>query len=82
MKALEVTDKITEKRVESSWLYDISYSRKRKIVQMTVKNGVSSSTYYVKGVSRHMFDKWHRSASKGKFFHYNIKGFYNIEKVS
>lgn len=48
---------------------------------MTIKNGVTSSTYHVKGISRYLFDKWHRSTSKGKFFHYNIKGFYDIERV-
>ena len=82
MLVSEITEFLVEKQVESSWLYDISYSRKKKTIRMVIRKPTQISSYDILNVSRHVFDKWHRANSKGKFFHSFIKGFYDIKRVS
>lgn len=76
---MNISDILVEKPVVSSWIADLANDRRHKIVRMTLNNG---RAYYIYGVSRREFDKWHNQASKGKYFHTDINGFYEIARVS
>lgn len=75
---LKVVDFITEKSVESSWIIDLRYSRKTKILTMTLSN---NKAFQIIGVTRTLFDKWVASPSKGRFFHLNIKPRFGIKRI-
>lgn len=69
---------LIEKPVESTWIADISYNRKQKIASMRLSN---NKVYYIYNISRREFDKWHVSSSKGKFWHYNVRDFYDVKRA-
>lgn len=69
---------LTEKAVESTWITDLSYNRPNKVLTMRLSNG---RTYSVPGVSRSQFEKWYSSASKGKYFHSQIKNRYSVTRI-
>lgn len=71
---------LLEKDVDSSWLVDISYNREKKIARFTTSYGGKQTNYYILGMSRREFDKWHSAPSQGKFFHKFVKGFYDIKR--
>lgn len=71
---------LLEKEVDSSWLVDISYNREKKIARFTTNYGGKQTNYYILGMSRREFDKWHNAPSQGKFFHKFVKGFYDIKR--
>lgn len=76
---MKISDILLEKGVVSSWIVDLANNRRLKVVRMTLNNG---RMYYVHGVSRRKFDKWHSQASKGKFFHTDIKHYHDITRGS
>jgi hypothetical protein len=65
---------IHEKEVQSSWIIDVKLKRNGNGI-LTLNNG---SIYIIQNLGRTMFDKWHKSPSKGQFYHQNIKGKYLI----
>ena len=69
---------LLEKKVESSWITDISYNRSKRILTMNLSNGKS---FIIPGVSRTTFDQWTRSPSKGRYYHDRVKSLYNITRV-
>ena len=71
-------DIISEKDIKSSWISAASNNRKTKTVLWKLNDG---KVYQIKGITRNMFDKWHNSNSKGKFFHRYIKDRYDIVRV-
>jgi hypothetical protein len=75
-----LSELLCEKAVDSSWLVDISYNRKKKIAKMITTYKGKQTTYYLLGISRREFDKWHIAPSQGKFFHKFVKGFYDIKR--
>ena len=70
---------LTEKPVVSSWIADVAYNRTTKVARMTLGNG---RKYDIEGISRREFDKWHGAGSKGKFWHFYVKGFYSVKRVA
>lgn len=78
-EVMKISDILVEKEVLSTWIADLANDRRRKIVRMTLNTG---RMYYIYGVSRRKFDKWHNQASKGKFFHSNIKPYHDISRGS
>ena len=46
---------------------------------MTLNNG---RQYYIYDIKRTEFEKWHRAPSKGKYWHSDIAGFYDVKRVS
>lgn len=76
-----INEILNEKVVDSTWLRDISFSRSKNVARMdTVSKGIRR-VYEIHGMTRHQFDRWHRSPSKGKFFHKEVLGFYDIYKI-
>jgi len=71
---------LVEKEVDSSWIIDISYNRQKKIARLVTSYKGNQTTYYILGMSRREFDKWHTAPSQGKFFHKFVKGFYDIKR--
>ena len=71
---------LVEKEVDSCWIADISYNRQKKIAKLITTYKGQQTTYYVLGLSRREFDKWHNAPSQGKYFHTYIKGFYDIKR--
>lgn len=65
---------LQEKRVQSSWLEDVSYYNRHnklfpgeELITFKVKN--NPKTYIVRGLTRRDFLDWIQSKSKGKFYH-------------
>ena len=69
---------ITEKKVNSSWISDISYNRPNKVMTMRLSNGKS---YTIPISSRTEFEKWVKSGSKGQFFHKAVKPYHEINRI-
>lgn len=76
MRFIEI---LTEKKVMSSWIHDITYNRKNKILYMTLQDG---RKYAITEFSRTEFERWYRASSKGKFWHAFVKGFYDVTRVA
>jgi hypothetical protein len=75
---MKYTELINEKQVESAWILDISLNRPNRVATMKLSNG---NVYLVRGITRYMFDRWHRAPSKGAFYHAYIKNRFPIEKI-
>lgn len=75
---MQIYDILLEKKVMSSWIYDITYQRKTKTLFMTLGNG---RRYAIYDFSRRDFERWYRASSKGKFWHTFVKGFYEVERI-
>lgn len=75
MRAIEF---LTEKKVQSTWITDVSYNRPQRIIKMTLSNGKS---YLIPGTSRGTFNRWVSAQSKGSFFHEFIKGQYPTNRT-
>lgn len=78
---MKINDIIVEKVVQSSWLRDIKFNRRKKIARMDTESKGIRRSYYIHGMTRYQFDRWHNSPSKGRFFHKEVIGFYDITKV-
>jgi len=75
-----VSEVLLEKEVDSSWLIDIAHNRQKKIGRMIASYKGHQTTYYIIGMTRTDFEKWHRAPSQGKYFHKFIKGFFDIKR--
>lgn len=75
---MKMNELLSEVKVQSTWISDLTYNRPNKILTLQLSNG---KRYSVKNISRTMFDRWKSSTSKGKFFHNWIKGNYPITRV-
>ena len=75
MKLFEL---LLEKKVESTWISNLTHNRPNKVLTMRLSNGKSFS---IPGITRNMFEKWSRSASKGRFWHQFIKGNYKATRI-
>ena len=75
MKLFEL---LLEKKVESTWISDLTHNRPNKVLTMRLSNGKSFS---IPGITRSMFEKWSRSGSKGRFWHQFIKDNYKATRI-
>lgn len=75
MRIIEI---LNEKRVDSAWISNITYSRPDRVITMKLSNG---KIYSIFGISRTIFERWFRSNSKGQFFHRYIKNVYQIKRI-
>ena len=75
MKLYEI---LIEKKVASTWITDLTHNRPNKVLTMRLSNG---NVYSISGIGRRMFERWHKSSSKGRFWHQFIKGSYNVRKI-
>lgn len=69
---------VSEKLTISSWIRDLTNNRKKKVVTMTLNNG---RKYVIYDMTRYKFDQWHRSPSRGKFWHKYVKGYHLVEPI-
>lgn len=70
--------KIEEKAVQSTWITDLVHTRKEKYVTMRLSNG---RQFRIPGINRLAFEKWVNSPSKGRYWHANIKGNYQVTRL-
>ena len=75
---MKIEEILNEKRVESSWIIDLTYNRPNRRLTMNLANG---TVYTINNISRSTFDRWTLSPSKGLFFHNNIKDVYPIKRI-
>ena len=75
---MKLSEILTEKPVESSWITDLTYNRPNRTLTMRLSNG---RVFSVPNISRLMFVKWAKSPSKGRFFHTFIKDSYLITRI-
>lgn len=76
---MKISDFLIEKPVQSSWISDLYFNRPNGILSMRLKNG---KTYMIPGSTRYGFDRWSSAPSPGKFFHGNIRGKKNINRIN
>ena len=69
---------LTEKHVESTWITNLTLNRPNKVLTMRLSNG---KYFTIAGITRRMFERWHKSPSKGKFWHQFIKGKYKVTRI-
>lgn len=69
---------LREKKVQSTWITDLTYNRPNKVLTMKLSNGTS---YSIPGITRATFDQWTKTPSKGQFFHDRIKDKFKINKI-
>ena len=75
---MKISEILTEKPVESSWITDLTYNRPNKTLTMRISNG---RTYSIPGIARTTFERWAASPSKGKYFKDNIIDTYNVRRI-
>lgn len=73
---------LTEEAVISSWIADLTFKRNRRNgfgdVYMTLNTG---RRYVVVRVDEDLFLEWVTSMSKGKFWHSDIRGRYDVYRL-
>lgn len=69
---------LSEKPVESSWITNLTYNRADRKMTMQLSNGRS---FTIPAISRSIFERWINSPSKGKFYHANIRGKYEVNRI-
>jgi KTSC domain len=69
---------LREKKVQSTWITDLTYNRPNKILTMRLSNGVS---YSIPGITRTTFEQWTKTPLKGTFFHDRIKDKFNVKRI-
>ncbi len=75
MKLMEL---LLEKKVQSTWIADLSFNRPKLLLTMTLSNG---KKFAVHGISRSIFEKWTNAPSKGTYFHEYISGNHKIVRT-
>lgn len=75
---MKISDILLEKKVQSTWISELIHNRPNRIVTMKLSNGKSFS---IMGITRTLFDKWNKAASKGQFWHQLIKGKHNVKRI-
>lgn len=75
MKLIEI---LTEKRVESTWITELLYTRPTRTLTMKLSNG---KAFAIAGISRTTFERWLKAPSKGRFWHNAIKGVYKVNRI-
>ena len=75
---MRIREILKEVRVQSSWISNLTYNRANKVITWRLNNG---RLYSIPNISRRMFDRWKAAASKGQFFHRNIKGKYIVNHI-
>jgi hypothetical protein len=75
---MRLSEILLEKPVRSSWITDLKHNRAGKILTMTLSNG---KQYTIPGITRTTFEQWHRSPSKGRFFHTKIAGRFKATRI-
>jgi hypothetical protein len=73
-----VSDILCERAVESSWIRDLRFSKKQRLITLTVASG---RVYTIVGATPELYQKWVDTSSKGKFFHQYIKGKFKVWRV-
>lgn len=67
---------ISEEPVISSWIADLSLDGTNVI--MTLGNG---NSYVIQGIDSELYQSWLNAASKGRFWHNQIKNTYQVNKL-
>lgn len=75
---MKVTEFLTEKPVQSTWITNLTYNRPNKKLTMMLSNG---RVFLIPNINRRTFDRWTTSPSKGQFFHNFIKDKYVITRI-
>lgn len=66
---MNIKEILCEKKVNSSWIYDLSYDKKRGGTWMTTMTG---SRYFFP-MNKGKYKNWRSFWSKGRFYHYFLK---------
>lgn len=75
---MRIAEILKEVAVASTWITDLAYNRKNKILTMTLNNG---RQFAIEGISRQSFDRWKSSPSKGQYFHQHIRDHFPIKRI-
>lgn len=75
---MKLSEIMTEKKVESTWIADLSHNRPSSMLKMKLSNG---KVYSVAGITRRVFELWSRAPSTGKYFHQNIAGRHHVRRI-
>ena len=68
-----------EQPVISSWISDLTLVKGRSgDVTMALGNG---RRYLVKGIGSRLYTQWLNAASKGSFWHKNIRNQYQVDRI-
>lgn len=76
---MRLIELLTEKKVQSTWISDLSHNRPNKVLTMRLSNG---NAYSIPGITRTTFEQWSRAPSKGRFFHRYIAGKFKATKIN
>lgn len=75
---MKLRDLLAEAPVQSSWIRDIHYGRKQRLIHLTTSSG---RVYTIVGVSEDLYNNWMNSESKGKFFHQYLRGKFKVWRI-
>lgn len=74
MRLFEI-QRLDEESVFSSWIDELDYDDGNVIMTL-----LSGRAYQIRDVPYDVFEEWLQASSKGKFFHSDIKGLYDITR--
>ena len=75
---MKIHEALTEAPVMSSWINDVTLQRNKRDVTITLGNG---TRYAVSNVGEQNYNAWIQSASKGQFWHSNIRGAHKVRRM-
>lgn len=67
---------LNEVAVKSSWIADLDYVEGE--TYMRLKNG---RAYVIRRTEPRLYDRWFTAPSKGKFWHSDVKGLYQVRRI-
>jgi len=69
---------ICEEPVQSTWISDLTLQNNGTDVTMALNTG---RRYRVAGIGPTLYNQWVAAASKGRFWHDQIRGVYAVERL-
>lgn len=75
---MKISEILLEKPVQSTWISDLTHNRPNKVLTMKLSNG---KVFSIPGITRTIFERWSRAASKGQYWHQFIKGKYTVSRI-
>lgn len=75
---MKLRELLAEAPVQSSWITDMHYGRKQRLIHITLSSG---RVYTIVGASEDLYRNWMNSESKGKFFHQYLRGKFKVWRI-
>lgn len=73
---LDELEMIAEVNVISSWIEDLEYEDDSVVMTL-----ISGRQYRIHDIDYEIYEEWMKSMSKGKFWHSDIKDFFNVVRI-